>query len=92
MDPNTDVCLCFHVPLCKIRAYLERENPPVASLISDCLDAGTGCGWCIPYLRELHRQQQAGEPIDLELDEKGYITNRLAYRKTGNRPDDPSVE
>ena len=50
MNPDDDVCLCFHVPLRKIRVYLEREDPPVASLISECLGAGTGCGWCVPYL------------------------------------------
>jgi bacterioferritin-associated ferredoxin len=92
MDPNTDVCLCFHVPLGKISAYLQREDPPVASLISECLGAGTGCGWCVPYLRDLHRQHQAGEPIDLELDEQGYITNRSNFHKTGQRPGDTPAE
>ena len=34
MSPDDEVCLCFHVTLRKIRAYLKREDPPVASLIS----------------------------------------------------------
>jgi bacterioferritin-associated ferredoxin len=58
MDPDDHVCLCFRVSLRKIRAYLRREDPPVASLISECLGAGTGCGWCVPFLTELHRQHR----------------------------------
>ncbi|MHC4975214.1 MAG: (2Fe-2S)-binding protein [Planctomycetota bacterium] len=88
MESDTEVCLCFHVSLGKIRSYLAREDPPVASLISECLGAGTGCGWCVPYLRELHRLHKDGEPIDLELDEKGYIVNRQTYSRTGERPDE----
>ena len=34
MNHDDEVCLCFHVSLRKIRAYMKRENPPVASLIS----------------------------------------------------------
>ena len=89
MESESEVCLCFHVSLGKIRSYLEREDPPVASLISECLGAGTGCGWCVPYLRELHRLHQAGEPIDLELDEQGYVVSRKRFHTTGQRPDDP---
>ena len=32
---SDDVCLCFRVSLRKIRGYLKREDPPVASLISE---------------------------------------------------------
>ncbi|MCG3180172.1 MAG: hypothetical protein BIFFINMI_02529 [Phycisphaerae bacterium] len=62
MKPDDTVCYCYHVPLRKIVNYIERENPPVASLISQCLSAGTGCGWCVPFLRKLHRDMQAGRP------------------------------
>ena len=34
MNPDDHVCLCFRVSLRKIRTYLLREDPPVASLIS----------------------------------------------------------
>ena len=88
MNLDDDVCLCFHVPLRKIRAYLEREDPPVASLISECLGAGTGCGWCVPYLRELHAKHQSGEPVDLHIDPDAYASGRGTYRDTGDRPAD----
>jgi bacterioferritin-associated ferredoxin len=88
MDPDDDVCLCFHVPLRKIRAFLERENPPVASLISECLSAGTGCQWCVPFLKHLHAEHQAGRVPDLKVSPEQYARSRLAYHKTNVRDPD----
>lgn len=88
MGPDDDVCLCFHVPLGKVRAFVRREDPPVASLISECLGAGTGCGWCIPVLRQLHRQHAAGEAMEVRVDPELYASGRRSYRKTGARPDE----
>jgi len=85
MDPDDEVCLCFHVTLRKIRAYLERENPPVASLISECLGAGTGCGWCVPFLTHLHREHAAGRPPDLRISPERYARERLTYHRSGTR-------
>ncbi len=66
--------------------FLLREDPPVASLVSECLGAGTGCGWCVPFLRELHRQHTAGEvPVDLRISPEAYASGRSAYRETGRR-------
>lgn len=85
MDPDDDVCLCFHVPLRKIRAYMEREDPPVASLISECLGAGTGCQWCVPFLKHLHRQHERGETPDLKMSPEDYAKRRSAFHGTGVR-------
>jgi bacterioferritin-associated ferredoxin len=81
MGPDDEVCLCFGVQLGKVRGYLRREDPPVASLISECLGAGTGCGWCVPTLRELHRRHRAGEPVELDLDPEEYREGRRRYRR-----------
>ncbi|MEL6328441.1 MAG: (2Fe-2S)-binding protein [Planctomycetota bacterium] len=86
MRPDDHVCLCFHVSLRKIRAYLARENPKVASLISECLGAGTGCGWCVPFLRRLHAQHERGETPDLSSSPEQYASNRKTFHKTGERP------
>jgi len=86
MHPDDHVCLCFRVSLRKIRAYVEREDPPVASLISECLGAGTGCRWCVPFLKKLHEQHQRGEPMQLGLAPDVYADSRASYRKTGQRP------
>ncbi len=86
--PDDDVCLCFRVSLRKIRGYLAREDPPVASLISECLSAGTGCGWCVPFLRSLHAQHRRGDTPDLPFESDAYAQGRVVYRATGERPAD----
>jgi bacterioferritin-associated ferredoxin len=89
MHPDDEVCLCFHVPLRKIQSFLKREDPPVASLISECLGAGTGCQWCVPFLKHLHAQHQKGTPVDLRISPERYAAARGGYRQTGQR--DPQV-
>lgn len=86
MNDDDHVCLCFHVSKRKIVNYCRRERPAVASLISDCLSAGTGCGWCVPFIRKLHEQVEQGvaEP-DLPVNPAEYATKRARYRKTGER-------
>jgi len=89
MDPDDHVCLCFHVSQRKIVNYCRRENPPVVSLISECLSAGTGCGWCVPFLKKLHAQVKAGEhEPDLPVSPEEYARRRMKFRSTGEREDD----
>ena len=64
MDGDDHVCLCYRVSLRKIVNFMNREKPAVASRLSECLDAGTGCHWCVPFLEKLHAQWQAGSPAD----------------------------
>jgi len=86
MSPDDQVCLCYRVSKRKIVSYCRRENPPVASLISECLSAGTGCGWCIPFLKSLHKQTMEGEPEpDLRISPEQYAKSRLTFRQTGDR-------
>ena len=85
VDPDDHVCLCFRVSLRKIRSFLEREDPPVASLISECLSAGTGCQWCVPFLKHLHAQHQQRIVPDLNISPQRYAEARLGYHKTGER-------
>ena len=85
MNADDEVCLCFHVTLRKIRGYLSREHPPVASLISECLGAGTGCGWCVPFLKHLHREHAAGRTPDLRVSPEQYAKARTGFRATGTR-------
>jgi bacterioferritin-associated ferredoxin len=91
MHPDDKVCLCFHVSMRKIVSYCKREKPKHASQISECLSAGTGCGWCVPFLISLHKQAIAGdaEP-DLPVSPEEYAKRRLNFRATGKR-DEPSA-
>ena len=88
MDPDDHVCLCYRVSLRKIRAFLNREDPSVASQLSDCLGAGTGCQWCVPFLTRLHEQHQRGERPDLPVSPEEYAERRSRYRESGKRDED----
>jgi bacterioferritin-associated ferredoxin len=81
VSPDDHVCLCFRVSLRKLRGYLKRERPTVPSQLSDCLGAGTGCQWCVPFLEKLHRQHAAGEEPDLPVSPEEYARRRADYRR-----------
>ena len=66
--------------MAKLVSFIEREQPKVASQLSDCLGAGTGCGWCVPFLNKLHTQHSAGEIMDLHVDHQRYLERRAAYK------------
>jgi len=86
MHDDDPVCLCFHVSKRKIVNFCKREKPPVPSLISECLSAGTGCQWCVPFIKNLHQQCKDGiENPDLPLSPEEYANKRATYRKTGER-------
>jgi bacterioferritin-associated ferredoxin len=85
MHPDDNVCLCFKVSLRKLVTYMNCERPKVASQLSECFGAGTGCQWCVPFLRKLHAQWQSGEEPDLPVSPEVYAQRRLAYRAAGVR-------
>lgn len=86
MKDDDLVCLCFGVSKRKIVNFCRRERPRVASQLSECLSAGTGCGWCIPFLRRLHSQVEQGEEEpDLPIQPEEYARKRLHYHRTGER-------
>ncbi|MCH8821901.1 MAG: (2Fe-2S)-binding protein [Planctomycetes bacterium] len=85
MDQDENVCLCFHVSLRKITNYMKREKPTVPSQISECLGAGTGCHWCVPFLKQLHDQWKQGQEPDLPISPTEYASRRSNYRSTGKR-------
>ena len=53
MKPDDRICYCFNVPLGKLVRFARRERPERASRMSECLGAGTGCGWCVPFLEKI---------------------------------------
>ncbi|MEM6749177.1 MAG: (2Fe-2S)-binding protein [Planctomycetota bacterium] len=96
MQPDDPVCLCFRVSQRKLVNYCRREKPAVASQLADCLGAGTGCGWCVPFLARLHEEVSRGveEPLRA-CDPSGYAQARQRYRTTGDRalaPDPASAQ
>ena len=67
MDFDDEICLCYHVSLRKLIHFARRERPAAASGMSECLGAGTGCGWCIPTLRRIHAAALAAPDVAPEL-------------------------
>lgn len=58
MQPDDEVCLCFHVTRRKLENWIRLERPQVAAQLSECFGAGTGCGWCRPFLKRLFAAAQ----------------------------------
>jgi bacterioferritin-associated ferredoxin len=88
MDPDDHVCLCYRVSLRKLVTYMNREKPEVASQLCDCLNAGTGCQWCVPFLNKIHKQWQDGQTPDLPVSPEQYAQRRREYKRTGQRDAD----
>ena len=84
MDPDAQVCYCFHVTRRKLVNFLRQRRPKVASQLSECGGAGTGCGWCIPFLKQLHRQAVEGGVTELDdLTPEEYEKHRARYVREG---------
>lgn len=76
MQPDDKICYCFRVSLRKLVNYARRERPARASQMSECLGAGTGCGWCIPFLQRIWADP---EGVDLDVEPEAYAAERRAY-------------
>ena len=74
----------------KLVNFIKREKPRVVSQLSECLGAGTGCQWCVPFLKKLHGQWERGEEMGLDVAPEVYAKRRASYRSTGERPDEDS--
>lgn len=64
MKLDDQICCCFHVSLRKLVNFARRECPTRPSQLSECLNAGTGCGWCIPILKKIHARVESGAAWD----------------------------
>jgi bacterioferritin-associated ferredoxin len=88
MDLDAKVCYCFHVTRRKLENFVRRRKPKVASQLSECGGAGTGCGWCIPFLKQIHAQADT----DLEsLIPEDYARRRAEYIRAGKGTPPPGA-
>ncbi len=84
MNLDDKVCYCFHISRRKLVNYCRLYKPRVPSQLSECGGAGTGCGWCIPFLKQIFRQAVEGGVTDLEqLTRQEYEQRRAAYVRAG---------
>lgn len=81
MELDANLCYCFRITKRKIVNYIRRERPKRASQVSNCFGAGTGCGWCIPFLVKLHREIVGDEIVEGDqITREEYEAMRLAYQ------------
>ncbi len=93
MDLDSKVCYCFHVTKRKLFNFLRREKPRVASQLSQCGGAGTGCGWCVPFLKQLFQQAVEGGATEFErLTPAEYERLRAEYIRAGKGNPPPGAE
>jgi bacterioferritin-associated ferredoxin len=92
MELDDELCLCFHVSKRKVVNFLKVEKPKRASQMSECFGAGTGCGWCRPYLKKLFEAAQRGEEKETKLpDAAEYASGRTKYVKAGHGTPPPGA-
>lgn len=84
MELDDELCLCFHVTKRKVINYLRIERPQRVAQLSECHGAGTGCGWCRPFLQKLFEAARSADdsPIDLPSSEE-YSRERGEYVRAG---------
>ena len=99
MNLDDKVCYCFHVTRCKLVNWVRLNEPRVASQLSECGGAGTGCGWCIPFLKQIFRQGTETRLSDAEpcesldqLSPEEYARRRAEYVKSGKGTPPPGAE
>ncbi len=73
------ICYCYGVSMRKLVNFARRVRPEQASRMTECLNAGTGCGWCIPFLIKIAHHPDAFLIEDLTEDQ--YADDRSAYIK-----------
>lgn len=92
MELDDKICYCFHVSKRKVLNFVRQRQPRVASQISECGGAGTGCGWCVPYLQRYFDAQRAGDNIPSdEITPEQYASQRAAYVRAGHGKPPPGA-
>ncbi len=83
MRVDDEICYCYHVSLRKLLSFARRERLQRPSQMTRCLGAGTGCGWCVPFLIKIAQDPDAFR-ID-EMTPEEYAQRRQTYR-TSSQP------
>lgn len=81
MNPEDNICYCYHVSMRKLVNFALRTQPQRPSQMTECLGAGTGCGWCIPFLKKIAQDPRAFMLEEMSPEEyaamrKTYITTK----------------
>lgn len=86
MDLDDELCLCFHVTCRKVVNFLRVEKPQRVGQLAECFGAGTGCGWCRPFLRKLFEEaRERGDLSAVIPDADSYAAMRQQYLRDRKR-------
>lgn len=85
MQLDDKLCYCFHVTQRKVLNYIRIHRPRVPSQISECGGAGTGCGWCVPFLKRLFDAAQQQQPAAIEQTPEEYARQRSAWVRASHK-------
>ena len=84
MELDDTICYCFHISRRKIVNYLRIHRPRRASQLSNCGGAGTGCGWCVPFLKRYFAEVCEGTMQEADgLTPEAYAAQRADYIRAG---------
>jgi bacterioferritin-associated ferredoxin len=83
VELDDTVCYCFHISKRKIINYLRVHAPRRASQLTGCGGAGTGCGWCVSFLKRYFEQAQSGAKAADAITPAEYARQRAAYIRAG---------
>jgi NAD(P)H-nitrite reductase large subunit len=98
MELDDDVCLCFHVSQRKVIQFIRVGRPRHVGQLAECWGAGTGCGWCRPFLKKLFQkfsqpESATAEATDLLLPSRErYARGRADYVRRGEGQPPPGAE
>lgn len=92
MELDDELCLCFHVSKRKVINFLRVERPQRESQLVDCHGAGSGCGWCRPFLKKLFKAARAGQAEQADLPAADlYARDRGDYVRAGKGTPPPGA-
>lgn len=83
MEPDDQLCYCFHVTRRKVINFIRVTKPQVASQLSECGGAGTGCGWCVPFLKKCFESGVSAADSPVQMSAEEYAAKRAAYIAAG---------
>lgn len=90
MQLDDELCLCFHVTKRKVINFVRVTKPKRVGQLAECYGAGTGCGWCRPFLEKIFREQ--GEEIAAdEPSAEEYRSRRSSYIRAGGGTPPPGA-
>jgi bacterioferritin-associated ferredoxin len=93
VDADDELCLCFHVTRRKVENFIRLERPQRVGQLAECFGAGTGCGWCRPFLQRLFEASQPadGQSGDALPTAADYAAGRTQYVRAGGGTPPPGA-